>query len=162
MLFFILHAYVDIQLVSYTAMLNAYVFYYRKSLCTRRYLSLHLLLYHTLFYIFFPFSMMQKKLSTHELSYGQPGLLILPVILFFSSISEFQALASTLFNWKTEIVNSFSIYKDRRVSNGPIEGRNSLIKKILRLANGYSNFERFRNRVIYCLNRYSTHSFKRE
>lgn len=79
-----------------------------------------------------------------------------------SDIPEFQTLASTLFNWKSEIVNSFSIYKDRRVSNGPIEGRNSLIKKILRLANGYSNFERFRNRVIYCLNRYSTHSFKRE
>ncbi|MBQ0036484.1 MAG: transposase, partial [Firmicutes bacterium] len=46
-----------------------------------------------------------------------------------------------------------------RVSNGPIEGRNSLIKKILKIANGYSNFKRFRNRVIYCLNTLAKHNF---
>ena len=79
-----------------------------------------------------------------------------------SGIREFQQLAETLDNWKAEIVNSFDRYKGVRVSNGPIEGRNSLIKKILRIANGYSNFRRFRNRVMYCLNRHSTHSFRKD
>jgi len=76
-----------------------------------------------------------------------------------SEIPEFVSLASTLSNWKQEIVNSFELFDGFRVSNGPIEGRNSLVKNILKLANGYSNFTRFRNRVMYCLNKYSTHSF---
>lgn len=71
-------------------------------------------------------------------------------------------LASTLSNWKAEIVNSFCIHKEEHSSNGPIEGRNSLIKKVLRLANGYRNFPRFRNRIICSLYKYSSHSFKPE
>ncbi len=70
-------------------------------------------------------------------------------------------MANALNNWKVEIVNSFIKFRGQRVSNGPIEGRNSLIKKILKIANGYSNFKRFRNRVMYCLNRYASHSFKK-
>lgn len=77
-----------------------------------------------------------------------------------SDIKEFVEVANTLNNWKAEIVNSFIKFRGQRVSNGPIEGRNSLIKKILKIANGYSNFKRFRNRVMYCLNRYASHSFK--
>ena len=49
----------------------------------------------------------------------------------------------TLEEWRNEIVNSFSYVNGKRVSNGPIEGRNSLIKKIIKLANGFSNFKRF-------------------
>ena len=79
-----------------------------------------------------------------------------------SGVKEFEVLASTLSNWKNEIINSFSSYKDIRVSNGPMEGRNSLVKKLLRLANGYSNFDRFRNRIIYSLNKYSSHSFSHD
>ncbi len=77
-----------------------------------------------------------------------------------SGISGFPELAATLEYWKDEIINSFSILRGQRVSNGPIEGRNSLIKKVLHLANGYSNFDRFRNRIIYSLNKYATHSFR--
>lgn len=111
-------------------------------------------------YILYPMYHRFNQTEFLDLKEAENQLLEIINRFTISGISEFQALASTLFNWKTEIVNSFSIYKDRRVSNGPIEGRNSWIKKILRLANGYSNFERFRNRVIYCLNRHSTHSFK--
>ena len=78
---------------------------------------------------------------------------------YLSDIPEFISLAATLNNWKLEIANSFDLYDGVRVSNGPIEGRNSIIKKILKLANGYSNFSRFRNRIMYSLNRYSDHSF---
>lgn len=76
-----------------------------------------------------------------------------------SGINEFMELSDTLNNWKAEIANSFIKFKNIRVSNGPIEGRNSMIKKILKIANGYSNFKRFRNRTMYCLNRFSKHSF---
>ncbi len=76
-----------------------------------------------------------------------------------SAIKEFIALSRTLEDWIQEILNSFCKVDGRRVTNGPMEGRNSLIKKILKIANGYSNFERFRNRLIYCLNPNSRHSF---
>lgn len=84
---------------------------------------------------------------------------------------EFQAIGETLTRWRKEILNSFSTITRKskrkdgtksittfRVSNGPIEGRNKYIKIILKLANGYSNFQRFRNRCMYCLNRYETYS----
>lgn len=77
-----------------------------------------------------------------------------------SNIEEFIKLSDMLNNWKAEIVNSFAKVNGTRVSNGPIEGRNSLIKKILKIANGYTNFKRFRNRVIYCLNTLAKHNFK--
>lgn len=76
-----------------------------------------------------------------------------------SGMKPFIDLADTLEYWKKEIVSSFLIVDKRRVSNGPIEGRNSLMKKILHLANGYDSFQRFRNRVMYSLNRFSKHSF---
>lgn len=43
---------------------------------------------------------------------------------------------------------------------GPVESVNSRIKLIKRNANGYRNFERFRKRVLYSLNRNSFISFK--
>ena len=72
-------------------------------------------------------------------------------------------IASTLDNWKEEIANSFIPYKKHngeitRLSNGKIEGKNSYIKKILNLGNGYTNFERFRNRAMYCENYYEAYS----
>ena len=78
---------------------------------------------------------------------------------FISNNKEFNDLAHTLNNWKFEIVNSFIVYKGRRLSNGPMEKRNDLIKKILKIANGYTNFKRFRNRAMYCLNTLSDHDY---
>ena len=72
-------------------------------------------------------------------------------------------IASTLDNWKEYIANSFISYvkhdgETTRLSNGKIEGKNSYIKKMLKLANGYSNFDRFRNRAMYSENYYETYS----
>jgi len=50
-----------------------------------------------------------------------------------SGIEEFMKVANTLTNWKKEIANSFVRYQGERISNGPIEGRNSLVKKISKL-----------------------------
>ena len=71
-----------------------------------------------------------------------------------SNIDEFIIIGNLIDNWKVEIANSFIIYKDKRLSNGKIENRNHYIKSLLNIANGYSNFERFRNRVMYSENYY--------
>ncbi len=76
-----------------------------------------------------------------------------------SGIKECEILSGTLDSWSKEIINSFRRCDGIRVSNGPMEGRNSYIKKILKLANGYDSFERFRNRIIYSLNKMAKHSF---
>ena len=67
-------------------------------------------------------------------------------------IPEFKEVYKTFLNWRKEIINSFTCYEGRRISNGPIEGMNSRIKKIKRNGNGYGNFERFRLRCLYTLN----------
>ncbi len=79
------------------------------------------------------------------------------------NLEAYVSLADTLKNWKDEIANSFIPYtkhsgETMRLSNGKIEGKNSYIKKMIRLANGYANFERFRNRVMYCENYYEKYS----
>lgn len=82
---------------------------------------------------------------------------------FVSDNKHLIKLANTLDNWKEFIANSFIPYKRNngetvRLSNGKIEGKNSYIKKMLKLANGYANFDRFRNRAMYCENYYETYS----
>lgn len=70
----------------------------------------------------------------------------------------------TLNEWKTEILNSFIWVDGKRVSNGPVEGKNSYIKKILFNANGFVNFERARNKIMYSQNqsqRYSPYKKQR-
>lgn len=85
---------------------------------------------------------------------------------FLSNNEYLINIASTLNNWKVEIVNSFIPYTKHnnevvRLSNGKIEGKNSYVKKMLNLANGYSNFERFRNRAMYCENYHETYSVEK-
>lgn len=83
-----------------------------------------------------------------------------------SDIPEMISVGLTLSNWKEEILNSFytitktvtdkngkKIKKTVRVTSGPVEGRNKYLKIILKLANGYKNFDRFRNRAMYVLNK---------
>ena len=57
------------------------------------------------------------------------------------------------------IINSFDTFDNRRISNGPVESVNSRIKLIKTSGNGYSNFERFRKRVLYSLNSDSSIKF---
>lgn len=69
-----------------------------------------------------------------------------------SGIIQMVKCGRTLNEWKTEILNSFIWVDGKRVSNGPIEGKNSYIKKILSNANGFMNFERARNKIMYSQN----------
>lgn len=70
-----------------------------------------------------------------------------------SKIEEFYPFISMLEFWFAEICNSFQIIENKRLSNRPIESLNSRVKILLKNACGYSNFDRFRNRLMYSLNK---------
>ena len=84
-----------------------------------------------------------------------------------SSIDQFKEIGNMIINWKNEILNSFITIEDcltipkrkndepvpRRLSNGPIEGINSIIEQIKINGKGYTNFNRFKRRVIYVINK---------
>jgi transposase len=61
-----------------------------------------------------------------------------------SSPFEVRRLATTLRNWFTQIV----AWHEAKVSNGPTEGMNNLLKRVKRVAFGFTNFENFRIRAL--------------
>jgi transposase len=61
-----------------------------------------------------------------------------------SSPFELRRLARTLRNWFEPIV----AWHEARVSNGPTEGMNNLLKRVKRVAFGFTNFENFRIRAL--------------
>lgn len=70
-----------------------------------------------------------------------------------SHLEEFRTFGKLLNRWKINIKNSFIRINGKRLSNGPMEGINSRIKTMMKSANGFRNFNRFRNRVIYSINK---------
>lgn len=62
-------------------------------------------------------------------------------------------VAGTYQKWKIEIANAITVRNEngKRYSNGPAEGLNNAIKTIIKDANGYKNFERFRKRTLLIL-----------
>lgn len=71
-----------------------------------------------------------------------------------SSLKSMQEFANTLTQWKPEIIHSFIIIPgiNKKMNNALIENRNKSIKLIKHSSNGYTNWPRFRNRVLFCLN----------
>ena len=76
--------------------------------------------------------------------------------LLIADIPELTKVARTLKHWNKEIIDSFDRFQGRRISNGPVESVNSRIKIIKQNGNGYANFDRFRARVLYSLNKNSS------
>lgn len=68
-------------------------------------------------------------------------------------MSEF---SKTLTEWKYPIINSFIRYDGKRISNGLSENRNKTIKLLKHSSNGYLNWSRFRNRILYCMQKNAT------
>ena len=62
-----------------------------------------------------------------------------------SHLEEYRIFGKMLRRWKKEI--------KKRLSNGPMEGTNSRLKCIIKNANGYRNFNRFRNRCFFAINK---------
>lgn len=61
-------------------------------------------------------------------------------------------IAGTLTKWRQEIINSFpKSLGDKRYHNGIAESCNAIIKKVIIASNGITNFKRFRNRMLYCM-----------
>jgi transposase len=69
---------------------------------------------------------------------------IIDVGLKRSAPYEVRALARTLRNWFEPIV----AWQEARVSNGPTEGLNNLLKRVKRVAFGFTNFRNFRIRAL--------------
>ena len=63
-----------------------------------------------------------------------------------STIKEFKSSIKTLKQWHQYISNSFKY----NVSNGPVEGKNNLIKTLKRISFGFRNLTNFRNRILIC------------
>ncbi len=76
-------------------------------------------------------------------------------IICYAALSEVPGyfdFSQTMLTWEESIINSLYIMDNGSISNGIMENRNKIIKDMKDNANGYRNFERFRNRIIYCLN----------
>lgn len=72
-----------------------------------------------------------------------------------SNIKGLQEFSNTLTEWKQEIINSFILIPSlnlKKMNNGLIENRNKIIKLLKHSSNGYTNWERFRTRVLFSLN----------
>lgn len=71
-----------------------------------------------------------------------------------SKVKELTEFANLLTQWKNEIINSFIIIPGigRKMNNALIENRNKTIKLLKHSSNGYTCWDRFRNRVLYTLN----------
>ena len=63
-----------------------------------------------------------------------------------STIKEFSTAVKTLRQWHEYISNSFKF----KLSNGPVEGKNNLIKTLKRISFGFKNLRNFRNRILIC------------
>lgn len=68
-------------------------------------------------------------------------------------IREIREYGRTLDRWKVEIINSFTKHDGIRYSNAKLESRNRQIKSIIRNSFGVVNFQRFRARVMYSINK---------
>jgi transposase len=62
-----------------------------------------------------------------------------------SEVPELHRLARTLDSWREELLARFTV---GRVSNGPTEAINLLIKKIKRIGHGFRNFTNYRLRLL--------------
>ena len=64
----------------------------------------------------------------------------------WSTIKELSSSVKTLRQWHEYISNSFKF----NISNGPVEGKNNLIKTLKRISFGFKNLRNFKNRILIC------------
>jgi transposase len=62
-----------------------------------------------------------------------------------SGVAELARLARTVTPWRDDFLAYFSA---GRISNGPTEAVNLLVKKIKRVGHGFRNFENYRLRLL--------------
>ena len=70
-----------------------------------------------------------------------------------ADLACYKEFVQLLKNWKPEIINSFNRpYDSRRQSNTLADSYNQKLREFMGVSNGYSNYDRFRARALYCLN----------
>lgn len=70
-----------------------------------------------------------------------------------SGIKEYDEFYGLLNNWRQEIINSFTFIEGKRINNSFIESKNRILGRLIFNANGFANYKRTRNRILYCLNK---------
>lgn len=65
-----------------------------------------------------------------------------------SRLKPFVDMSKTLSHWRQEIINSFIRINGRRISNGPMEGMNSKLEKLIVNGNGIPKVDTLRNRAL--------------
>ncbi len=65
-----------------------------------------------------------------------------------SEVPELLRLARTLDAWRPELLEAFTPTGKRRVSNGPTEAVNALIKKVKKVGHGFRNLANYRLRLL--------------
>ena len=70
-----------------------------------------------------------------------------------SNLKEYAPFWRILINWHDEIINSFNRINGNKITNGPMERINKDIKNLFSISFGSTNFERVRNRIIFCINK---------
>lgn len=68
-------------------------------------------------------------------------------------VPEYRAFTSTIINWRKEIVNSFQLYKGRRLNNGVAESLNNTVATLIYNTHGMRNNKRRRKRILYAINK---------
>ena len=71
----------------------------------------------------------------------------------FSNIPEFYEFVVSLSNWKNEIINSFIVYRGKRINSSIAESMNAIISTLLFNTKGIRNVERRKKRIIYAVNK---------
>jgi transposase len=67
-------------------------------------------------------------------------------------IDEYEEFHLLLVNWREEIINSFNVIGDKRINNSFMESKNRIVSRLIYNANGFKNFKKTRNRILFCLN----------
>ena len=71
-------------------------------------------------------------------------------------IDEYEEFFRMLVNWREEIINSFIRINGKRINNSYMKSKNRIVGRLIFNANGFKNFKRTRNRILYCLNEDNT------
>ena len=70
-----------------------------------------------------------------------------------ANIPEYNDFITAITNWREEIINSFTLYRGKRINNGVAESINSQVKLLLYNTRGIRNHERRRKRIMYAINK---------
>ena len=90
--------------------------------------------------------------ASSDIDHAQESLTVILNEFAKEDIPEYRQFFSMILNWRTEIINSFMIYKGRRVNNGVAESINSKVSRLLFNTRGMRNNQRRRKRIMYAVN----------